>query len=122
MKRADRAFAIYLAVLVAAVAFMAANRVVAAGFTAPAALASADAAGKALPFTPMSSDDIDTRAAEISRQAMATNAATQARPQTWRSWAGGVPIPHRRLVSGHPANSAVIRARRRDNLGTRGSR
>jgi hypothetical protein len=40
MRRGDAAFAIYLAVLVAAVAFMAANRVVAAGFTAPAALAS----------------------------------------------------------------------------------
>jgi hypothetical protein len=50
--------------------------------------AGADAAGKALPFTPMSSDDIDTRAAQISQQAIATNAAMQARPQTWGSWAG----------------------------------
>jgi hypothetical protein len=50
--------------------------------------AGADAAGRALPFTPMSSDDIDTRAAQISQQAIATNAAMQAKPQTWGSWAG----------------------------------
>jgi hypothetical protein len=49
---------------------------------------SADAAGRTLPFTPMSSDDIDTRAAQISQQAIATNAAMQARPQTVSSWLG----------------------------------
>jgi hypothetical protein len=44
--------------------------------------ANADAAGRALPFTPMSSDDIDNRAAQISGQAMAAHSAMEALPQT----------------------------------------
>jgi hypothetical protein len=50
--------------------------------------ARADAAGQMLPFSPMSSDDIDARAVQISQQAMASNAAMQARPQTVSSWLG----------------------------------
>jgi hypothetical protein len=52
--------------------------------------ASADAAGTKLPFAPMSSDDIDNRAVQITRGAMASNAAMQARPQTWGSVAGSL--------------------------------
>jgi hypothetical protein len=51
--------------------------------------ASADAAGKELPFQAMTSDDIDNRAAQISGQAIAANAAMQARPQTLGSRVGG---------------------------------
>jgi hypothetical protein len=50
--------------------------------------ASADAAGRALPFTPMSSDDIDNRAAQISQQAIAAHSAMEALPQTVSSWLG----------------------------------
>jgi hypothetical protein len=50
--------------------------------------ASADTAGKQLPFQPMTSGDIDQRAAQISGQAITDNAAMQARPQTWGSRIG----------------------------------
>jgi hypothetical protein len=50
--------------------------------------ASADAAGKPLPFQPMSSDDIDNRAAQISAQAMTAHAAMGALPQSLSSWLG----------------------------------
>ena len=52
--------------------------------------ASADAAGKTLPFQYMSSGDIDQRAVQISQAAIGAEARNEAAPQTWGSAAGRI--------------------------------
>ena len=52
--------------------------------------ARADAAGVAMPFTPLSEQDINDRAVALSQQAIATQQRNLQRPQTWGSLAGSL--------------------------------